>query len=87
MGRAGPAPLVSGYVDLAEQLQPNGFDLTLGQVAQFAGTDGSGGDTGGGGGRLGVSGADRELPSTRPLPRRGRRLVAFGAGGVSGNFQ
>ena len=67
-GPGGPAPLVSGYVDLAEQLQPNGFDLTLGQVAQFAGADGSGGDTGGGGGRLGVSGADRELPSTRPLP-------------------
>ena len=61
-GQGGPAPLVSGYVDLAEQLQPNGFDLTLGQVAQFAGADGAGG------GRLGVSGADRELPSTRPLP-------------------
>ena len=68
-GPGGPAPLVSGYVDLAEQLQPNGFDLTLGQVAQFAGADGSGGDAGGAGaGRLGVSGADRELPSTRPLP-------------------
>ena len=64
-GPGGPAPLVSGYVDLAEQLQPNGFDLTLGQVAQFAYADGSGTD---GGGRLGVSGADRELPSTRPLP-------------------
>ena len=23
-------PLVQGYVDLAAQLQPNGFDLTLG---------------------------------------------------------
>ena len=64
-GAGGPAPLVSGYVDLAEQLQPNGFDLTLGQVAQFACADGGGT---GGGGRLGVSDADRELPSTRPLP-------------------
>ena len=66
-GQGGPAPLVSGYVDLAEQLQPNGFDLTLGQVAQFAGADGSGVGTGGAG-QLGVSGADRELPSTCPLP-------------------
>ena len=28
-------PLVQGYVDLAAQLQPNGFDLTLGEVAAF----------------------------------------------------
>ena len=67
-GPGGPAPLVSGYVDLAEQLQPNGFDLTLGQVAQFAYADGGGGTGTSGGGRLGVSDADRELPSTRPLP-------------------
>ena len=26
-------PLVEGYIDLAEQLQPNGFDLTLREVA------------------------------------------------------
>ena len=29
-------PLVEGYLDLDVQLQPNGFDLTLGQVHQFA---------------------------------------------------
>ena len=28
-------PLVQGYVDLAAQLQPNGFDLTLAEVAAF----------------------------------------------------
>ena len=28
-------PLVQGYVDLAVQLQPNGFDLTLAEVAAF----------------------------------------------------
>jgi len=26
-------PLVEGYIDLAEQLQPNGFDLTLREIA------------------------------------------------------
>jgi dUTP pyrophosphatase len=28
-------PLVEGYIDLEEQLQPNGFDLTLREVATF----------------------------------------------------
>ena len=28
-------PLVQGYVDLAAQLQPNGFDLTLAEVSAF----------------------------------------------------
>ena len=28
-------PLVDGYVDVEAQLQPNGFDLSLQQVAQF----------------------------------------------------
>ena len=38
----GPAPLVAEYLDLDTQLQPNGFDLTLREVHQFA----SHGDTG-----------------------------------------
>ncbi len=28
-------PLIEGYVNLDEQLQPNGFDLTLGEVANL----------------------------------------------------
>ena len=37
-------PLVAGYLDLEAQLQPNGFDLTLKEVAQFT----SAGETGAG---------------------------------------
>ena len=39
-----PEPLVDGYLDLDAQLQPNGFDLTLREVLQFA----SSGETGAG---------------------------------------
>ena len=31
----GPEPLISEYVDLEHQLQPNGFDLTLRSIARF----------------------------------------------------
>jgi dUTP pyrophosphatase len=31
----GPSPLVEGYLDLDNQIQPNGFDLTLKEVLQF----------------------------------------------------
>ena len=30
-----PQPLVEGYLDLGAQLQPNGFDLTLGEVREM----------------------------------------------------
>jgi dUTP pyrophosphatase len=33
----GDPPLISGYADLENQLQPNGFDLTLESVRRFAG--------------------------------------------------
>ena len=52
---AGAPPLVSGYVDLAAQLQPNGFDLTLRAVAGFA--------SGAGGGAIGVDDGERVLPA------------------------
>ena len=39
-----PEPLMEGYPDLEGQLQPNGFDLTLGEVHQFT----SAGETGAG---------------------------------------
>ena len=31
----GTPPLVDGYSDLSQQLQPNGFDLTLGTISTY----------------------------------------------------
>ena len=50
-------PLVQGYVDLAAQLQPNGFDLTLAEVAAF--TDP---------GIVGETNAHRRLAETATVP-------------------
>jgi len=47
----GPRPLLSGYRALEDQVQPNGFDLTLADIARF-----------GEPGALGVDNADRLLP-------------------------
>ena len=69
-------PLVEGYVNLGLQLQPNGFDLSLREVAGFLG----------GAGVIGASNADRALSDTEPLPfdpegwlqlPRGAYLVTF----------
>ena len=49
-------PLLEGFADAEAQLQPNGFDLTVAQVARFAGD-----------GQIGAVDADRRLPSTEPL--------------------
>lgn len=49
-------PLIEGYVALESQLQPNGFDLSLREVARF-GTQG----------RLGASDADRMLSTLEPM--------------------
>ena len=49
--------LVEGTVDVGEQLQANGLELTAGRVEAF-----------GGPGRIGFSNEDRSLPATRPLP-------------------
>lgn len=53
----GEPPLFTGCLDLEEQLQPNGFDLTLESVQQHSGA-----------GRIGTSNADRVLPSLVDLP-------------------
>ncbi len=53
----GARPLVSSYLSLEDQLQPNGFDLTVAEVGQF---DGSG--------AIGRSNAGRLLPEVQPLP-------------------
>jgi len=50
------SPLLSGYQDLNEQLQPNGIDLTLESVARHIGK-----------GAIGTSNATRVLPELEPL--------------------
>lgn len=52
----GPAPLISEYLSLEEQLQPNGFDLSVAQISDLQGP-----------GALGASNADRVLPTALPL--------------------
>ena len=49
-------PLVEGYVDLEQQLQPNGFDITLRDVAMLQNY-----------GQIGVDNAQRRLPDLAPL--------------------
>jgi dUTP pyrophosphatase len=53
---ASEAPLVADYVDLASQVQPNGFDLTLAEVHRYRGA-----------GVLGRDNARRVLPELEPL--------------------
>ena len=50
-------PLVAGYSDIDEQLQANGFDMTLASIAEFTGA-----------GRIGVSNNDRILAEPQELP-------------------
>ena len=52
----GNPSLVTEYVDLPAQLQPNGFDLTLRSIGSYAGDTAPG--------SIGVDDADRKLPST-----------------------
>lgn len=49
-------PLIEGLADPEAQLQPNGVDLTIGEVALLSGA-----------GQLGISNAQRRLPQTSPL--------------------
>jgi dUTP pyrophosphatase len=51
------APLISGWRNLDEQLQPNGFDLSLAAVSRLRGAA-----------RIGARSADRELPSMESIP-------------------
>ena len=50
----GPTPLLSGYPDLEQQLQPNGFDMTLQSVERFQS-----------GAHLAMDNAERRLPDTQ----------------------
>ena len=49
-------PLIESYLNLDEQLQPNGFDLTLGEIALLESS-----------GKIAVSNAERRLPELAPL--------------------
>ncbi|MBA3451083.1 MAG: deoxyuridine 5'-triphosphate nucleotidohydrolase [Chloroflexia bacterium] len=53
----GSPPLVSGYLALDDQLQPNGFDLSLAEIGSFAS-----------GGAIGRDNATRKLPNVETLP-------------------
>lgn len=62
-------PLVQGYVDLAAQLQPNGFDLTLAEVAAFTEP-----------GVIGESNEQRRLATAEPMPFGADGLLHLDAG-------
>jgi dUTP pyrophosphatase len=49
-------PLIDGYIDLEQQLQPNGFDITLRDVADLQNM-----------GQIGKDNAQRQLPDLTPL--------------------
>lgn len=49
----GPSPLVEEFLSLEDQLQPNGFDITLREVGRLVSA-----------GSIGAGTGDRELPST-----------------------
>ena len=66
---AGAPALITGFVDLDAQLQPNGFDLTLASIAALVGA-----------GRIGVSNAERRLADTRDLAFDGAGYVELGPG-------
>ena len=53
---AGDSPLIRGFLSLEEQLQPNGFDLSVAQVSELTGP-----------GVLGRTNAERVVPDARPL--------------------
>ncbi len=53
----GSPPLITEFVDLDEQVQPNGFDMSLQEVSRFEGA-----------GQIGASTSDRQLPELHTIP-------------------
>lgn len=53
----GDPPLISGHRSIEEQLQPNGFDLSLAEIGTFSGA-----------GAIGRTNSSRTLPDVQPLP-------------------
>jgi dUTP pyrophosphatase len=62
-------PLIESYLNLEEQLQPNGFDLTLREIAIPQN-----------GGQIGISNAQRKLSNLGPLVFDGADCVDLAAG-------
>jgi dUTP pyrophosphatase len=50
-------PLISGLLDIDQQIQPNGVDMTLREISRYDG-----------GGTIGVDNADRVLPELESVP-------------------
>ena len=63
------SPLIEGYLDLTEQIQPNGFDLTLGQINRFVGA-----------GSLPADPNGRLLPELEPIALPEGDVVRLGPG-------
>lgn len=68
----GQPPLLEAYRDLSEQLQANGFDLTIQSVSAFVGADSAG--------AMGVADGDRRLPDTMGLGFDGKGWAHLDAG-------
>jgi dUTP pyrophosphatase len=62
-------PLVEGYLNLSEQVQPNGFDLTLREIALLQSS-----------GKIAVSNAERRLPELAPLAFDGLGFIDLAPG-------
>ena len=62
-------PLIESYLNLDEQLQPNGFDLTLREVALLESS-----------GRIAASVAERRLPELAPLAFDGLGFIDLVSG-------
>ena len=68
-------PLIENYVNLEQQLQPNGFDLTLKEVSMIQT-----------GGRIAVSNSDRIISELRPLVFDGTDNLDLAAGAYVVSF-
>jgi dUTP pyrophosphatase len=62
-------PLITGFLSLEEQLQPNGFDLSLAEISRFVG-----------GASIGRTNAQRALPGVEPLAFDDEGWVTLGPG-------
>ena len=62
-------PLIEGYIDLEQQLQPNGFDITLRDIASLNTR-----------GQIGVDNAQRQLPDLGPLNFDSQGFIELGPG-------
>ncbi len=62
-------PLISGYLSLDDQLQPNGFDFSLAEIGRFTG-----------GGAIGRANTSRKLPDVQGLPFDENGWLALGPG-------